>query len=656
MATDSNYKFPTESEILKYYEKKLGMELPPASMSGWSNFTCPIHGGDGVNFGINLDTGAFNCFSNCGCGSVYDFEMKLAECEFAEAYAYVWAVIHDTENEFEETYEAKVTSKHKPQTLPQQKTPAPNNTVTKAGGAVREDIYYYTNPLGQPVYAIERWRNVDGSKFFTPIHNKKGKLVEKLPSVTYPYHVGSVIRADTIIIVEGEKCVEYVRNILRGEFPNLAVTTNPGGAATAKNDKKWREEYNPYFKGKKVYLFPDNDDAGRKHIHTVARNLKHFAESLWVVEVPGDEGTDIVDFLDEYQSKEEQLNILAELLQEAKPYRSPSRAKIISFADIASKESDFVWFPYIPAGNLTMMSAEPGTGKTTVCCAIAANITNGTPFVLGNNLYFKQGNVIYLTAEDSYEQTIRPRFIAAGGDVTRMFGIDGKLKGEEGQEKELPISLQDVDELEDAIIQIKPRLIIVDPIQAYLGEDVNMNLASDVRPVLAGLKRLAEKYNVGVICIRHLSKDTKRLAAHRGLGTIDFNAACRSEVFLGKHPDDPEQRAMVHIKHNLTAQGESVGYRISSDENQKMLFEWTGKSDITEDMVAESKKADAGKFEEAIQFLKNQLYAGPVDATIIKNTAKENGISESTLKRAKGKLNVKSNAVDASKNKWNWSL
>lgn len=301
------------------------------------------------------------------------------------------------------------------------------------------------------------------------------------------------------------------------------------------------------------------------------------------------------------------------------------------------------WMPYIALGTLTMLTGDPGVGKSFIALAIMAQLTR-----LGIN-------VAYMSIENPAAYVVRPRFDALGGDPSRMILIKG-LETPEGRRN---IALQDLVALASVIQKHNVKLIVIDPIQSYLGAHVDQYRSNETRPVLDGLMDLAEVNEVAILILRHVVKAGGNRAIHKGLGSIDFTGAVRSELFAGETLD--KQKAMCHIKSNLGPLGKSQSYQISEMDDsgrvwQAGYFRWTGEcelkvSDLTE---PESAKNDESALREAEEWLSQLLAGGARLQADIQVEAKDNGISLRTLRRAKKKLHVKSmKRVDK---KWQWYL
>ena len=216
---------------------------------------------------------------------------------------------------------------------------------------------------------------------------------------------------------------------------------------------------------------------------------------------------------------------------------------MLCYKDIEQTSVEWLWFPYIPFGKLTIIQGNPGEGKTYFAMMLTAACTNRKLFP--NMEDIEPFNVIYQTAEDGMGDTIKPRLVEAGADLSRVMVID---------DSEEVLTLSD-DRIEKAVRQNHVRLVIIDPVQAFIGADVDMNRANEVRPVFRKLGMIAEKTSCAIVLIGHLNKSSGTQSTYRGLGSIDIMAAVRSLIFIGKVKKDPTTRVLIHEKVLLHRQG-----------------------------------------------------------------------------------------------------
>ena len=317
---------------------------------------------------------------------------------------------------------------------------------------------------------------------------------------------------------------------------------------------------------------------------------------------------------------------------------SNTELNIINMADVEAVAVKWLWKPYIPLGKITIIQGDRGEGKTTLALSIAAALTQGEN--LPNEVETKAPvNVIYQTAEDGLADTIKPRLEAVNADCTRVLVID---------ESKEELSMTD-ERIEKAIQQTCAKLIILDPIQAYIGANVDMHRANEIRPVMSKLDRIAEEYGCAVVLIGHMNKAAGQKSSYRGLGSIDITAVARSVLIVGKMRDSPSKRIMTQAKSSLAPVGKSLLFEI----NENSALEWKGEVDITAEQFLENGGAELSKLEIATEFLLETLKDGKVSQKEIAAAASDYDFSARTLNEAKKNLKVLSIKAD---NKWYWKL
>ena len=298
--------------------------------------------------------------------------------------------------------------------------------------------------------------------------------------------------------------------------------------------------------------------------------------------------------------------------------------EIIRMSEVDTQTVEWLWEPYIPFGKVTIVQGNPGEGKTTLALRLCAACTNRKPFpAMAEHEPF---NVIYQTAEDGLGDTVKPRLMEADADLDRVLVID------EGKQE---LSLSD-ERIERAIRQTGARLIILDPIQAYMGDKADMNKANEVRPIFRRLAEVAERTGCAVILIGHLNKAAGGQSAYRGLGSIDFRAAARSVLLIGRVKREPNVRVIIHDKSSLAPEGKPVAFCLDPETG----FEWIGEYDITADeLLSGAGGNNATKTEQAEKLILDLLADGKELASEdIEKAAADAGISARTVRAAKKNL------------------
>lgn len=332
---------------------------------------------------------------------------------------------------------------------------------------------------------------------------------------------------------------------------------------------------------------------------------------------------------------------------------------MINMESVKVEQIEWLLYPFIPFGKVTIIQGDPGEGKTTMVLQIIAKLTRGEPIllnkksqkeaqqdseenlkqeVLSQDNPMQPVNVIYQTAEDGLGDTIKPRLLAAGADCSRVLVID---------DREQPLTMLDV-RLEEAIMQTKARMVVLDPIQGFLGTDVDMHRANEIRPLMKRMAVLAEKYHCAIILIGHMNKNSNGKSSYRGLGSIDFQAAARSVLIVGRLKDEPETRVMCHVKSSLAPEGKSVAFRLDKETG----FQWIGEYDISADDLL-SGDARGQKSRIAKEFLLDILADGGMAQKKIEEEASKQGIKKKTLRNAKQELEIDSVKRG---NQWFWIL
>ena len=315
----------------------------------------------------------------------------------------------------------------------------------------------------------------------------------------------------------------------------------------------------------------------------------------------------------------------------------PETVKIIRMSDVELTPVDWLWKPYLPFGKLSVLQGNPGEGKTYFAMHLAAACTNGK--LLPNMERMEPFNVIYQTAEDGLGDTVKPRLIEAGADLDRVLVID---------DSDVQLTLSD-ERIEKAIIENNAKLVIIDPIQAYLGADVDMNRANEVRPIFMRLGQVAQRTGCAILLIGHLNKAAGMQSLQRGLGSIDIAAAVRSVMFIGKLKHDPTVRILTHEKSSLAPPGASLAFSLGDEGG----FRWVGEYDITADeMLSGIEPQRETKTQQAKDLICTLLAGGKqVLSEDIDKAALERGIPGRTVRDAKRELGdaLKSKIVEGRK-------
>jgi hypothetical protein len=303
--------------------------------------------------------------------------------------------------------------------------------------------------------------------------------------------------------------------------------------------------------------------------------------------------------------------------------------EIFTAADVEPKEIDWLWYPYIPFGKLTLIHGDSGDGKSTFALNLAALLTRGDPLPLSGQCHGSM-NVIYINAEDGLDDTVVPRFIKAGGVRERLIFIS-----EEKQRLNFTDS-----RIRAAIEESGARALFFDPLASYLGADVAINHANEVRPRLEYLIEAARGTGCAIIVVAHMNKNEGMKAKARVNGSGDIVAAARSAVVIGRGTEDPDERVMAHSKSNLAPTGPSILFSIGDG-----TIDFIDTIGMTADQLVGAYGAGAPRETKqalASRKLQSMLSDGGIPQKEIMKAMSELGISQRTCELAKASLPIQS--------------
>lgn len=309
---------------------------------------------------------------------------------------------------------------------------------------------------------------------------------------------------------------------------------------------------------------------------------------------------------------------------------NPSQLVTRCLADVTAKPVHWLWQDRIPLGTLTALEGHPGTGKSTFTLELAACITTGTPLPGGPQI--DPAPVLLLSAEDSLESTILPRFQAAGGDPALFHAVEGIAVDDQALQF---VNLgRDAGIIRDGIEQSGARLLVIDPWSAYVGS-TNTYKDSEVRGLLAPLAKVADETGCAILIVRHLTKATTATAITAGGGSIGIIGACRSGMLLARDPDNEGQLVLAMVKSNLAPQAPALSLQLEQVTPQTARIRWLGSSHYSADALVSSPTGEEkSALDSAKDFLRDALLDGPQPAKDVLKAAKDTGLAERTLQRA----------------------
>lgn len=321
-------------------------------------------------------------------------------------------------------------------------------------------------------------------------------------------------------------------------------------------------------------------------------------------------------------------------------------------SEVEPERVSWLWPGRIPLGKLTIIDGDPDNGKSALTTDIAARVSTGWGFPDGAKC--EAGGVILMNAEDGLADTIRPRLDAAGADVSKVLAL-ATIPEDDGGERLFSIP-EDLAMLEMAVEYVEAACVVIDPLMAFLSEKVNAHKDSEIRRALAPLAALAERTGAAVVVVRHLNKATGGSALYRGGGSIGIIGAARSGLLVAPDPEDENRKVLAPMKGNLSKTAPSLTFGLTEAANGSVRLEWGGESNLraTHLLAPQGTEEERSALDEAKDFLRDELKAGPMGAKQIHKGARDAGIADITLRRAKTVLGVRSEKEgDGS---WSWVL
>jgi hypothetical protein len=311
-------------------------------------------------------------------------------------------------------------------------------------------------------------------------------------------------------------------------------------------------------------------------------------------------------------------------------------AVLVNLGDVEARPVAWLSEGRIVRNGLNLVVGDPGNGKTFVALDMAASISRGTPLFGEETGWREPGRVLWLGMEDSLEHTIRPRLDKLGADPAMVEALT-MVREHSGRESVFSLA-RHIDILDVVLAQGGFKLLVVDPVNAFLGLEVDSHKDAAVRTVLGPLAALADRHAVAVVGIVHLTKGGRDKAIYRTQGSIAYMAAARVVLLVGKAQEtSPTRRHLVVLKCNLAPLAPTLSFDLEGG-----TVTWTGESQVTAaDLLAPEPSADGGpsSLERAGDYLREALVNGPRRASEMTNRRPE-GVSERTLDRARERLQV----------------
>lgn len=532
-----------------------------------------------------------------------------------------------------------------------------------SAGAVRDGfrpqtLHCYTDGKGTPLFWRIRMKHPEsGDKWIRPMHSNGHGFELGEPELPikqlYRLHDLAARPGEPAIVTEGENCADAL-----AKLGILATTSGGAGSADA-------ADWSP-LKGRAVTIWPDFDEAGERYAQAVAGKLRGCTVRIIDAAKLGlPAKCDAVDWLAAHLGATA-ADVWALPVVGAEGDQPPMLARRL--ADVQAEPVRWLWPGRIARGKVTVLAGHPGLGKSQLCASLAAVITTGGLWPV-DRTRAEVGSVAILSAEDDAADTLKPRLLAAGADVSRVHVLDAvRCLGRDGNPAGRTFDLAtDVAALAGMLERMGDvAMLVIDPVTAYLG-GVDSHRNAEVRALLAPLSDMAARLGVAVVCVSHLNKGGGADALARVTGSLAFVAAARAAWIVAKDPQDPARRLFLPAKNNLGPDSTGLAFNIESaaveDGIETSRLVWhagTVTMTATEALAAEhghDQRTDATQRDEAEDWLTDLLSVGPVPSEDLKSRARADGIAWATVRRAKDTIGIKARRHGfGADGKWIWEL
>ncbi|CAN5190884.1 hypothetical protein BH10PLA2_BH10PLA2_17190 [soil metagenome] len=339
--------------------------------------------------------------------------------------------------------------------------------------------------------------------------------------------------------------------------------------------------------------------------------------------------------------------------------KSPSRLRIRAASQLEHRTVAWLWPGWLPEGKLALLAGDPGLGKSLLTLDLCARLSTGRPMPDGSSGPGVATSLV-LNAEDGVEDTIKSRLDAFGADKDLVFVVDQPENDWSGPVR-LPSQWESLDQ---AVVHHRARLVVIDPIVAFLDASIQVNSDQSVRRALGPLHQIATKHGCSFLLVRHLNKEGHGRARYRGAGSMGFQGACRTTWLVERDPTATDGLVLAQVKNNLTARQPSLSFAVTRNaptetNAQTWSLTWRGPSSFSADqlLTATQRKRNPTELDRACRFLEKLLEDGPLSTRAIWEAGEAQGLSERELRQAKRALLIRSKRVGSgSEHRAYWSL
>ena len=523
-----------------------------------------------------------------------------------------------------------------------------------------QGLHAYRDSNGEALFWRIRCKHPDGRKWVRPMHWNGGAYVIGEPPASEQarplYRLPDLLAADParpVYIVEGEWAADHLHK--------LGIVVATSGSASSCEATDWTP-----LRGRQCLVWPDNDKAGTKYGEAVANKLRAQGCNVSTIDVAAlglAEHGDVVDWLAEHPGATAADILALPTVEGVNAEQKGHRVELINAATLSPERVRWIWLEWLARGKLHVLAGAPGTGKTTLALSVASSISTGHPLPDGSRPVV--GHVLIWSGEDDPRDTLLPRLLAAGADVSRVSFV-GNVQ-EDGQSYPFDPA-RHVEALTAAAAELgNIALLIVDPLVSAVCGDSHKN--AEVRRSLAPLVELASTLDAAVLGITHYSKGTSgRDPLERVSGSLAFGALPRVVLGTARKQGGEEQAQrmiLVRAKSNIGPDGGGFTYGFEQaelpehNELTASRIAWGEPIEGTaRELLAELKQggdSQRTKCDEAADWLFDLLSVGPIPRDEVEKRATEAGLSWATVRRAKDKVGARSEKSDF-ESAWRWVL
>lgn len=318
------------------------------------------------------------------------------------------------------------------------------------------------------------------------------------------------------------------------------------------------------------------------------------------------------------------------------------RSKLITlYSDIQESSVRWLWYPFIAFGKVTLIQGDPGDGKSTMVMNLIAELSKGGTMPDGRAIG-RPKRVIYQCSEDGASDTIKPRLIQYGADCNNVAFIDEEVY--EG------ITLDD-ERIHQAIATFMPSMVVIDPVQAYISSNSDLQVAARARKLIRKLAIWAEMFECAIVLIGHMNKHEGAKGIYRSIGSVDLVASARSVLQIERDTKDPEIRIVKQIKNSLGPSNMQIRFEIRKDTGFCWIDTELNLKENKEQAI--SKISFTTKSEKAAYLIKTHLKSGKIASNEMYQILQREGISHSTAEKTKKEMGI---VCKKDMNCWYWSL